>query len=56
MKPEKVLRLLQELGEWPARERPALGAAALLALAGDRVLECCLRLSCERMFRDQKRF
>jgi hypothetical protein len=42
VKPEKVLRLLQELDEWPARERPGL--------------EYCLGLCCERMCSDQKWF
>jgi hypothetical protein len=45
VKPEKMLRLLlQELDESPAREQPALGAAALPALTGDGALEYCLGL------------
>jgi hypothetical protein len=56
VKPEKVLRLLQKLNECPARERPALGAAALRALTGDPALEYCLGLCCEWMCSDQKRF
>jgi hypothetical protein len=56
VKPELVLRLRQELEEWSARERPAHGTAALRALAGDRALEYCLGLCCERMCSHQKRF
>jgi hypothetical protein len=49
VKPEKVLRLLQELDESPAWKRSALGAAALRTLAGDLALASCLGICCERI-------
>jgi hypothetical protein len=51
VKPEEMLRLLQELDESPAWERPALGAAELRTLVADPALESCLGLCCERMCR-----
>jgi hypothetical protein len=56
VKPEEVLRLVQELDESPAWEQPALGAAALQTLSGDFALASCLRICCERIYCHQKRF
>jgi hypothetical protein len=49
VKPEKMLRLLQELDEWPAR---AWGGCA----ASDPALGYCVGLWCERLDSDQKWF